>query len=173
MASVSKLRRVLITGTLSVAIASGALYGASLKMKQESKRRRWRSRFGRLKREKGGKTELALAVVKAAAWNVDLGVRRVIAVIVLIYAHRQNLATSDECTRELRGRIADQTVTREARKISPGLSTLTGHQQYLITGRRSIKDWFEPVPPFRHQSSLMGSSGNSKERIHTHLRRSQ
>ncbi|QVM12519.1 hypothetical protein D8B26_007142 [Coccidioides posadasii str. Silveira] len=37
MASVSKLRRVLITGTLSVAIASGALYGASLKMKQESK----------------------------------------------------------------------------------------------------------------------------------------
>ncbi|EEP81127.1 predicted protein [Uncinocarpus reesii 1704] len=38
MASVSKLRRILITSTLSVAIASGALYGASLKMRQDSKK---------------------------------------------------------------------------------------------------------------------------------------
>ncbi|WEW61426.1 hypothetical protein PRK78_006916 [Emydomyces testavorans] len=36
MTSTLKLRRILVTGALSVAVASGALYGASLKMSREA-----------------------------------------------------------------------------------------------------------------------------------------
>ncbi|KAI1928496.1 hypothetical protein LOZ66_001647 [Ophidiomyces ophidiicola] len=39
MSSANKLRRVLITGTMAAAVASGALYGASLKMTQDAKQR--------------------------------------------------------------------------------------------------------------------------------------
>nr|KMM71280.1 hypothetical protein CPAG_07587 [Coccidioides posadasii RMSCC 3488] len=145
MASVSKLRRVLITGTLSVAIASGALYGASLKMKQESKQApTWL--FPHI-------TYLSFCYKEARKRQNLTPQEKIDALLVVREGLVRKKETLEEQIREIEERErrkdragagggesrADQTVTREARKISPGLSTLTGHQQYLITGKEINK----------------------------------
>ncbi|KMU75350.1 hypothetical protein CISG_04769 [Coccidioides immitis RMSCC 3703] len=102
MASVSKLRRVLITGTLSVAIASGALYGASLKMKQESKQEA-RKRQNLTPQEKID----ALLVVREGLMRKKETLEEQIREIEERERRKDRAgaggATSDECTRELRG----------------------------------------------------------------------
>ncbi|EAS27460.3 uncharacterized protein CIMG_10065 [Coccidioides immitis RS] len=109
MASVSKLRRVLITGTLSVAIASGALYGASLKMKQESKQEA-RKRQNLTPQEKID----ALLVVREGLMRKKETLEEQIREIEERERRKDRAGagggesrgvepTSDECTRELRG----------------------------------------------------------------------